>query len=69
MGDSLAVSIGGMPLWCNQLMASCPFLFSFEARCKYFKLEAFGQPQVQPHMSHNGSGTVNDRRLGPGGLP
>ncbi|KAG4383684.1 hypothetical protein GLYMA_13G136900v4 [Glycine max] len=69
MRDSLAVSIGGMPLWCNQLMASCPFLFSFEARCKYFKLEAFGQPQVQPHISHNGSGTVSDRRLGPGGLP
>ncbi|CAJ1968460.1 unnamed protein product [Sphenostylis stenocarpa] len=67
MRDSLAVSIGSMPLWCNQLMASCPFLFSFEARCKYFKLEAFGQPQVQPRLSHNGSGTVGDRRLGLGG--
>ncbi|KAG4996143.1 hypothetical protein JHK85_027582 [Glycine max] len=67
MRDSLAVSICGMPLWCNQLMASCPFLFSFEARCKYFRLAAFGQPQVQP--SHNGSGTVSDRRLSPGGLP
>ena len=32
MRDSSAVSIGGMPLWCNQLMASCPFLFSFEAK-------------------------------------
>lgn len=69
MRDSLAVSIGGMPLWCNQLMDSCPFLFSFEARCNYFKLEAFGQSQIQPHMSHNGSGTGSDRRLGPGGLP
>nr|KYP43929.1 E3 ubiquitin-protein ligase UPL4 [Cajanus cajan] len=69
MRDSLAVSIGGMPLWCNQLMASCPFLFSFEARCKYFKLKAFGQPQVQPHMSHSGSGTVSDRRQGPVGMP
>ncbi|XP_014491916.1 E3 ubiquitin-protein ligase UPL4 isoform X2 [Vigna radiata var. radiata] len=69
MRDSLAVSVGGMPLWCSQLMASCPFLFSFEARCKYFKLKAFGQPQVQPHLSHNGSGAVIDRRLGPGGLP
>ncbi|XP_027363049.1 E3 ubiquitin-protein ligase UPL4 [Abrus precatorius] len=68
MRDSLAVSIGGMPLWCCQLMASCPFLFSFEARCKYFKLEAFGHPQIQPHMSYSSSGTVNDRRLSPGGL-
>jgi len=69
MRDSLAVSVGGMPLWCNQLMESCPFLFSFEARCKYFKLKAFGQSQVQPHLSHNGSETGSDRRLGPGGLP
>ncbi|XP_052730385.1 E3 ubiquitin-protein ligase UPL4 isoform X3 [Vigna angularis] len=69
MRDTLAVSVGGMPLWCSQLMTSCPFLFSFEARCKYFKLKAFGQPQVQPHLSHNGSGAVIDRRLGPGGLP
>jgi len=44
MRDSLAVCIGSMPFCCNQLMASCPFLFSFEARCKYFKLAAFGQP-------------------------
>lgn len=68
MRDCLAVSIGGMPLWCNQLMASCPFLFSFEARCKYFKLAAFGQPQIQPHMSHNNSGTIGDRRQSAGGL-
>ncbi|KAK7355709.1 hypothetical protein VNO80_14969 [Phaseolus coccineus] len=69
MRDPLAVSVGGMPLWCNQLMESCPFLFSFEARCKYFKLKAFGQPQVQPHFSHNGSEAGSDRRLGSGGLP
>ncbi|XP_057423999.1 E3 ubiquitin-protein ligase UPL4 [Lotus japonicus] len=68
MRDCLAVSIGGMPLWCNQLMASCPFLFSFEARCKYFKLAAFGQPQIQPHMSYNNSGTIGDRRQSAGGL-
>ncbi|KAK7393587.1 hypothetical protein VNO78_22145 [Psophocarpus tetragonolobus] len=68
MRDSLSVSIGGMPLWCNQLMVSCPFLFSFEARCKYFKLEAFGQPQVQPHISPYSSGIVTERRLGTGGF-
>lgn len=69
MRDSFAVSIGGMPLWCSQLMASCPFLFSFEARCKYFKLAAFGQPHIQPHLSYNDSVTTSDRRLGLGGLP
>ncbi|KAM7468155.1 hypothetical protein LguiB_015717 [Lonicera macranthoides] len=51
MRDPLAVSIGGMPSWCSQLVNSCPFLFSFEARSKYFKLAALGQPQVQPHLS------------------
>lgn len=69
MRDSFAVSIGGMPLWCNQLVATCPFLFSFEARCKYFKLAAFGQPQIQPHLSHNDLVTTSDRRLRLGGLP
>lgn len=69
MRDSLAVCTGSMPFWWNQLMASCPFLFSFEARCKYFKLAAFGQPQVQPHMSYHNSGAVSDRRLSHGGLP
>ncbi|KAK7267606.1 hypothetical protein RIF29_20284 [Crotalaria pallida] len=67
MRDSLAVSIGGMPSWCSQLMASCPFLFSFESRCKYFKLAAFGKPQNQPHMSSN-SGTVSERRSSLSGL-
>ncbi|KAK2455061.1 E3 ubiquitin-protein ligase UPL4 [Trifolium repens] len=66
MRDSLAVCTGSMPLWCNELMASCPFLFSFEARCKYFKLAAFGQPRIPPHIS---SETVSDRRLSHGVLP
>jgi len=48
MRDSLVVSVGAMPLWCSQLMASCPFLFSFETRCKYFKLEAFSGPAELP---------------------
>ncbi|XP_058771102.1 E3 ubiquitin-protein ligase UPL4 [Vicia villosa] len=69
MRDSLAVCTGSMPLWCNQLMASCPFLFSFEARCKYFKLVAFGQPRLSPHISYHNSETVSDRRLGHGVSP
>ncbi|KAJ9181624.1 hypothetical protein P3X46_009736 [Hevea brasiliensis] len=70
MRDSLALSVGGMPLWCNQLMASCPFLFSFEARCKYFRLSAFGPQLVQPQtLSNNNSGVPRDGRSSPGSLP
>lgn len=64
MRDSLAVSVGGMPSWCSKLMASCPFIFSFEARCKYFKLAAFGQLSVQPYsLSQSEPGLTSDRRL------
>ncbi|XP_024443585.1 E3 ubiquitin-protein ligase UPL4 isoform X2 [Populus trichocarpa] len=69
MRDSLAVSMGGMPVWCNQLMNSCSFLFSFETRCKYFQLSAFGcqQIQIQP-SSHNNSGVLRDRLPSAGSL-
>lgn len=71
MRDSFAVSIGGMPFWCNQLMASCPFLFSFEARCKYFRVAAFGPLLLQPHASssHSDSGAASDRRISSVALP
>lgn len=71
MRDSFAVSIGGMPFWCNQLMASCHFLFSFEARCKYFRLAAFGPPLLQPQASapHSDSGAASDRRVSSVALP
>ncbi|KAG7964552.1 hypothetical protein I3843_09G176100 [Carya illinoinensis] len=70
MRDSLSVSIGGMPSWCKQLVASCPFLFSFEVRCKYFQLAAFGQLQSQSHqLSHSNSGATSDRRPSTGSLP
>ncbi|KAM0991086.1 hypothetical protein ACFX13_009640 [Malus domestica] len=70
MRDALAVSIGGMPLWCNQLMESCPFLFSFEVKCKYFRLAAFGPLLGQPHSpSYRDSGVTSDRRLSSGSMP
>ncbi|KOM34800.1 hypothetical protein LR48_Vigan02g095000 [Vigna angularis] len=69
MRDPLAVSIGAIPSWCNQLMASCPFLFGFEARCKYFKLEVLSQSQAQPGWSYNGSGSMSGLRVSPGELP
>lgn len=70
MRDPLAVSIGGMPSWCGQLMTSCPFLFSFELRRKYFRFAAFGHLQAQSHpTSHNDSGGLNGRRQNSSGLP
>lgn len=68
--DSSAFSIGGMPSWCNQLMASCPFLFSFEGKCKYFRLAAFGSRQIQPHSPrHNNPSASSERRPSGGGVP
>lgn len=49
MRDPMAVSVGAMPAWCSQLIARCPFLFSFEARLKYFHLVALGR---SPHQAH-----------------
>ncbi|KAL3531894.1 hypothetical protein ACH5RR_005415 [Cinchona calisaya] len=70
MRDPLAVSVGGMPSWCSQLMASCPFLFGFEARCKYFRLAALGQQAVQPNSSnHDNEGAISGRRQNSGSYP
>lgn len=67
MRDPLALSSGSMPLWCSQLMAACPFLFSFEARWKYFRLTAFGYSRSQPnqiqHLNSSDTNSVIERRL------
>ncbi|VFQ94842.1 unnamed protein product [Cuscuta campestris] len=64
MRDPLSVSVGGMPYWCVQLMDSCPFLFSFEARCKYFRLEILGKQPVEHHLqSNNSSRGLTGRQL------
>lgn len=70
MWDPLCVSIGGMPAWCSQLMSSCPFLFSFEVRCRYFQLVAFGQRHHQPHVSSDSNaGGSNSRQQNSSSLP
>ncbi|XP_075474736.1 E3 ubiquitin-protein ligase UPL4-like isoform X1 [Primulina tabacum] len=47
MRDPMAVSVGGMPAWCTQLMAWYPFLFAFEVKCKYFHIAALGKSPAQ----------------------
>lgn len=66
MQDPLASYDGGMPAWCTKLLTCCPFLFSFDSRCKYFRLVALGQRPAQPHSSfhsHAGLGSPRSRSI------
>lgn len=66
--DPMALSVGGMPSWCSQLMTWYPFLFGFEARCKYFRLAALGRSPVHTQsMSH--SNTSSGRQHNNGNFP
>ncbi|EOA19810.1 hypothetical protein CARUB_v10000054mg [Capsella rubella] len=68
--DSFAVSTCGLPPWFNDLMDSCPFLFSFEVKSKYFRLAAFGSQKVHHHPQHLSSSNVHgEGRPGTGSLP
>ncbi|KAF3538720.1 hypothetical protein F2Q69_00018299 [Brassica cretica] len=68
--DSFAVSTCGLPPWFNDLMDSCPFLFSFEVKSKYFRLAAFGPQQVHNQTQHLSSSNVHgDGRSVTGTLP
>ncbi|KAL8039502.1 hypothetical protein ABFX02_10G041200 [Erythranthe guttata] len=60
MRNPIAASVGAMPSWCTLLMSWCPFIFGFEARCKYFHIAALGRlPNHTQSTSHgnNGSGS------------
>ncbi|KAF9612686.1 hypothetical protein IFM89_003161 [Coptis chinensis] len=56
MQESLIVSAGSMPSWWMQLMEAFPFLFSFEARSKYFQRTSHGSFEVQAHSEDNSNG-------------
>ncbi|PHU06662.1 E3 ubiquitin-protein ligase UPL4 [Capsicum chinense] len=69
MRNPFSVSIGGMPAWCGQLVNSCPFLFGFDSRCKYFRLVAFGRQSIQPESSsHNTAAGTNGRHQNSSGI-
>ena len=57
MHDPLVLRSCCLPLWCTELMSACPFLFSFEARWKYFQLAAFGS--LKNHHGHIVDAIVN----------
>ncbi|KMS95508.1 hypothetical protein BVRB_007490 [Beta vulgaris subsp. vulgaris] len=71
MRDPSAVHVGAMPLWWNQLIATCPFLFSFETRCKFFQLAAFGRVHILPSSmsSQSDANSSRDRRASAGSPP
>ncbi|KAL0709011.1 hypothetical protein Bca4012_015989 [Brassica carinata] len=68
--DSFALSTCGLPPWFNDLMGSCPFLFSFEVKSKYFRLAAFGSQKVHQHPQHLSSSSAHgEGRPTTGSLP
>ncbi|KAJ4908887.1 E3 ubiquitin-protein ligase UPL4 [Raphanus sativus] len=68
--DSFALSTCGLPPWFNDLMGSCPFLFSFEVKSKYFRLAAFGSQKVHHHPQHLSSSSGHgEGRPATGSLP
>lgn len=40
--DPLVLSSSSLPVWCEELNHSCPFLFPFETRQLFFNCTAFG---------------------------
>jgi E3 ubiquitin-protein ligase TRIP12 len=63
MHDPLVLRSRCLPLWCTELMSACPFLFSFEARWKYFQLRAFGSSSLQHgHMIDASGNTIATER-------
>ncbi|KAJ6825012.1 E3 ubiquitin-protein ligase UPL4-like [Iris pallida] len=62
MQDPLALSSATMPSWCRQLMEVCPFLFSFEARWKYFYLDVSVLPRNLVQHSERSGVTVLPRK-------
>ncbi|KAG8068393.1 hypothetical protein GUJ93_ZPchr0005g16045 [Zizania palustris] len=63
MHDPLVLRSRCLPLWCTELMSACPFLFSFEARWKYFQMTAFGSltPQHGNMMDSSDGGIIIER--------
>lgn len=57
MHDPLVSRSCCLPLWCTELISACPFLFSFEARWKYFQLTAFGS--LKNHHGHMMDANIN----------
>ncbi|XP_031485400.1 E3 ubiquitin-protein ligase UPL4 [Nymphaea colorata] len=66
MHDPFCVDSRCLPSWCNQLVSEFPFLFSFEARRKYFQLCLSGFLRskcrsLSQHGSTNNANISNER--------
>nr|CAD1817569.1 unnamed protein product [Ananas comosus var. bracteatus] len=65
MRDPLTSSSGSMPSWCGQLMSTCSFLFSFEAKRKYFRLNTLDSLRTKLNLNRIDTDTVNERWVNP----
>ncbi|KAL6619092.1 hypothetical protein ACP70R_034231 [Stipagrostis hirtigluma subsp. patula] len=64
MRDPLVIRSCCLPLWCTELLSACPFLFSYEARWKYFQSTSFGSlTRQQGHMMDPNSVTERGSSL------
>ncbi|KAF6134782.1 hypothetical protein GIB67_002183 [Kingdonia uniflora] len=62
MKDPSVMSLCQLPSWCSILMAVCPYLFGLEARCKFFRLKAFGSNNNASSGSNNNTSAGSNSR-------
>lgn len=65
--DPLVLSSNSLPVWCEHLNQSCPFLFPFDTRQLYFSSTAFGASRSVVWLQSQRETTM-DRRM-PGSSP
>ncbi|KAF6150541.1 hypothetical protein GIB67_030342 [Kingdonia uniflora] len=62
MRDTLALATFTIPAWCDQLMSAFPFLFSFEARRKYFIMSRIQSQRRRRRRPRSANNKSNGRR-------
>ncbi|XP_013098355.1 E3 ubiquitin-protein ligase Ufd4 isoform X3 [Stomoxys calcitrans] len=61
--DPLVLSSSSLPIWCEDLNQSCPFLFPFETRQLYFNCTAFGASRSIVCLQSQRDATLERQRM------
>lgn len=61
--DPLVLSSNSLPIWCEDLNQSCPFLFPFETRQLYFNCTAFGASRSIVCLQSQRDATLERQRM------
>ncbi|XP_075151574.1 ubiquitin fusion-degradation 4-like isoform X2 [Haematobia irritans] len=61
--DPLVLSSNSLPIWCEDLNQSCPFLFPFETRQLYFNCTAFGASRSIVCLQSQRDATIERQRM------